>query len=299
MKPAQKVIKYCSMAFAILLMVGILTGITAAVSGISMGISWNGNVKYIDFTKEFNNVTNMDLSNYSGEMYVQRSDVDQFVIKASNVPDTVIAEMNGDTLVVDDKEHSVFNFHFFWDEDSDIKSEITVYVPRDFKGDKIELSNGSGRLEINDMEADVLDIAGSSGSIIMNDLKANELNISSGSGHIEADRVMAQCGDWNGGSGSIRVTSSNLNDFEFKIGSGSLTFDGALTGDSEIKGGSGSATIDLADTIQTYEVDLDEGSGSIYLNGEKYRNGDIENDNAANKLSIDGGSGKISIDFAK
>lgn len=301
MSPVQKVIKYCAMAFAITLIVSILTVITAIVSGIDKGINWDGKIEYIDINKEFTDVQNLDITNYSGKMFIQVGDVDKIQVKAEKVPDTTVVKMkDNDTLYIDDTGTSIwfFNFNFF-DSDYRDKSQITVTLPLDFIAKEVQLDNNSGKIELKGVDTDRLLISGGSGNIIGSNLKAEHVDLCLNSGAFELDNVDFNDGDIDGGSGAMLMTNSLLESIEFDLGSGALHLEGSLTGKSEISGGSGRVLLNLIDPIDNYELELDEGSGGIWVNGEREDDEDIRNKDADNELKVKGGSGKVNINFAE
>jgi hypothetical protein len=302
MSPTQKVIKYVAMAFAIGLMVTILSSILLVVTGVSQSNHlFATETDYIDFTKEFSDVENLDISNYSGKIYVQPGNVDQIVVDAKNVPESLTAEMTSNrTLLVedDDRNNFLFSFWFFnsFDEED---TKITIIIPNDIYFESVEFDNGSGSMELSGIKSKSFYLDGGSGGIIISDVSSEKAEISSGSGSLAIDNVNVKTGYVDSGSGAVRITNSAFADTEFETGSGALSFAGTLTGESSVNSDSGGILIELTDRIDSYDVALESGSGGIWVNGVKCDDEDINNNNAENELSIEGGSGKVTINFAQ
>ena len=302
MSPTQKVIKYVAMAFAVGLMVTILSSILLVVTGVSQSNRlFASETNYIDFTKEFNDVENLDISNYSGKIYVQPGNVDQVIVEAKNVPESLKAEMTSEhTLLVEDDDQDNFLFSFwFFDAMDDEDTKVTIIIPNKIYFESVKFDNGSGAMEISGIKTKSFYFDGGSGGIIISDVSSEKAEISTGSGSLTMDNANLEKGYINSGSGAVRITNSAFSDTEFDTGSGALSFAGALMGDSTISSGSGAMLIELTDRIDNYDVELDPGTGGIWVNGEKYEDEDIKNKDAENDLSIESGSGEITINFAQ
>ena len=299
MRPAQKVIKYFAMAFAISLIVVILTGITTAINGISMGSGWISDVNYIDFTLEYDEVNNLDITNYSGDLYIRDGNVAKVTVMAKKVPDTTVVEIKGGkTLTVKNDDGVKWFLHFIGSEYNE-ESEIVIIVPQGFTVEKAVFDNHSGKMELRGITASELEISGGSGDIIGSDLSAQKTDIETGSGRLEFDDVSLKNGNFDSGSGSVKLTDAELANMKFEPGSGSLSVEGSLTGDNRIEGHSGNITFELSNRLDSYELKLSAGSGNIWINGEKRNNKDYHGENAENELIIKSGSGKVVVNFTE
>lgn len=299
MSPAQKVIKYFSMAFAIALMVGILTGIAAAVSGISMGAHWDEDANYIDLTLEFDEVNNLDINNYSGNLYIRPGDVSKVTVIATNIPDTTTIETKGNQTLTIENDDGIFGLFSIVGITHEERSEIVIVVPEGFSVDKAKFDNHSGNMKLSGIRTEKLEISGGSGSITGSNLSASKTDISVGSGQLELSYVSLRNGELDGGSGSIRITDSDLANIDFTPGSGSLNVEGSLTGENSIDGHSGSITFELSNRMESYDLKLDAGSGGIWINGEKRNDEDYYGKDAKNIIKIESGSGKVVINFTE
>ena len=300
MSPAQKVIKYVAMAFAVGIMVTILSSILLAVTGITQSNALFASDKdYIDFTKEFELVENLDISNYSGKIYVQPGNVDKVIVDAKNVPDSYTATMErSNTLVIQDHDRDDFIFTFWFHVDmNDDETKITITIPKESYFNSVTFDNGSGKMEVSGIQTDSFYLEGGSGGIIVSNTSAGKAEVSTGSGSVGLENVNIRKGSIDTGSGAVRISSCQFNDVEFDTGSGSMSFEGSLTGESSISGGSGSIEIELAERFDQYDLELEAGSGGIWVNGDRKDDQDIKNPDASNELRIDGGSGRVSLSF--
>lgn len=301
MSPAQKVIKYFAFAFAVFLMVTILSSILLAVTSIGdSNYLFASEENYIDFTKEFEDVRNIDITNYSGDIYVQTGNVDKVIVDAKNVPDSYTAEMSSqNTLEVKDRKNRNFIFNLWFFENNEEETKITITLPQNCRYGKAEFDNGSGSMELSGFNTDSFQLDGGSGSIIVSNIGSDKIKINTGSGGIAIENVKFSDGNIKTGSGSVNITNSDLSQINFNTGSGSLNFEGSLIGECEIDGGSGGLAFELTDNIKDYELRLDAGSGGIWVNGDELDKKDIRNEEAINRLEIDGGSGEVTINFAE
>lgn len=285
MSEVQKVIKYIATAFAILLAVGIITGIVSAafavVHTVSGGrISFRGrDEKTIDFTDSFTDVKSLDINNSSGSLKIMVGET--FKVEAEKVPEGFEAKVTGSgKLVISDREEGIqflwFNFGGF----DNPNSKITLYVPADFIAKEAKIDNGAG-------------------SVSLEGLQAKELTISAGTGNITGSNLAADKVKIDGGVGNVTFSDVNFKDADFDCGVGDLNIDGVLLGKNEIDCGVGSVDLDLIGIEDNYDFNVDTGVGTVKINGKKV-SGDRKTDkNADNSIKIDGGVGDVRIDFAE
>lgn len=301
MSPAQKVIKYFAFAFAVSLMVTILSSILMVISSVSDGnFLFASEKNYINFTKEFENVENLDITNYSGKIYVQSGNVDKIMVEAINVPDSYIAKVSNQTLVIKDngRGNFIFNLWLFGDY-REKETKITITLPQSIQFKKVEFDNGSGSMELSGFQTESFYLDGGSGAIIVSNIRANDTNISTGSGGVALEKVSLSNGYIDTGSGAVNIANSDLTRINFDTGSGSLNFEGLLIGKCSVDGGSGSLAFDINQGIENYDLRFDSGSGGIWVNGKRRDDQDIRNEEANNILTVEGGSGEVAINFAK
>ena len=146
-------------------------------------------------------------------------------------------------------EQGNFLSHIFRSEGSKI-IDLTVMVPADIE---LRIDDGSGYIEIRDMEEDIT-IDDGSGDIICENIKGN-LNIDDGSGSVELNHIIGNI-DLKDGSGLI-VISDVTGDVRIDDGSGNIDVR-KINGSVTVDDGSGNIRIDRV----TEDVRIiNEGSG--------------------------------------
>ncbi|ABX40840.1 DUF4097 family beta strand repeat-containing protein [Lachnoclostridium phytofermentans] len=299
MSPFQKIIKYFAMGFAAFLMVGILTSIVAVVSGLGSGIdTYEINKNYVSFTKDFDNVKNLNFSNGDKKLTLVSGDTDKVIVEAKNVPDSLEVKVTSDgTLTIKDRDRFHISWIIGWSGNWNSDMEIIVTVPRDFTVGKVELDSGSANMEVNDLTADNMIIDGGSGSFIGRNLSAKKANISLGSGSTRLDYVKFEKGKMDCGSGDVKIENAIFRDVDFDGGSGSISYSGQLSGKTSLNCGSGRISFELEGKREDYNINSDSGSGGIWIDGTRADNYKERNSDVNNEIKIDGGSGRVLINF--
>lgn len=282
MSSFQRTIKYIAIAFAILLAVGIISGIANAAFSIVSAISGDAifddnNSK--DFTKTFTDVKSLDINNSTGKLNIKTGD--EFKVEAVNVSSDFEAKVTGNgTLSISDENHY---FEFLWFHIGGFNhpnSIITLYLPADFVAEDAKISSGAGSVSVESLHADELDISAGAGSISGSD--------------ISADRVKV-----DGGVGSVSLNNVIFNNGDFNCGVGNLNMEGVLTGKNKIDCGVGEVDLNLQGNAEDYDLDVNSGIGSIRLNGVKLKDGYKTDNDADNSIKIDGGVGNVNIDIGR
>jgi hypothetical protein len=274
MNTFQRVMKYIAIAFAIFLTIVILGGIVSVVSGLASFI-FGGEVKTIDYSKEFNNVEMLNIKHKAGKLSVRPGD--GFKVEASNVSDDFRAEVINGTLFIEEPD---FMRRFLWFNfgTSRERSVITVYVPEDFVAKRIDIDSGAGDVSLEDLSADYL-------------------KINAGVGKLYGKRLTAMRVDADGGVGDIRLTDVNFTDVDFDCGVGSIELSGMIFGRSELECGVGSVDVKVNGAREDYALKVSSGLGTVRVNGDKVSGDYRDNYKSDNTISIEGGIGEVSITF--
>ena len=98
-------------------------------------------------------------------------------------------------------------------------------------------------------------------------------------------------------SGKTVLEDVELFNAKIVTGSGNFSLNGSLKGKNQIDSGSGNTAYALIGSLKDYKIRGRGGSGDIWLNGEKYSTIEVEKENTIYSISIQGGSGRIVIDF--
>ncbi|MGB4660268.1 MAG: DUF4097 family beta strand repeat-containing protein [Mobilitalea sp.] len=285
MSSLQRVIKYCAIAFAIILCVGIISSIAGAgamvVSFIS-GDRIDSNDKDLkDFSDTFVGVQSLDIDNSTGTLYIKVGDT--FKVEAEDVTSDFEAKVDSNgKLVISEKqsETQFFFFNFNLGGIDSANSKITVYLPEDFIAEEAKIDTGAGTVNIEG-------------------LNAEDLIISAGAGNISGVNMTSQEVKIDGGVGSVDFENIIFEDTDLDCGVGNIKLQGILTGDNKIDCGVGEVELNLIGNEADYELDIDSGVGKIRVNGSQVSDEDMINSGAPNSIRVDGGVGNVNIDIAE
>lgn len=269
MTDMQRIIKYCAMALAFSIIIGLAFTLIYG-AGFLFGIFDNNSKKLeegkeIEITKE---ITNIEIELKSTNLIIER---DKELYAATN-NDKISYKVHGNTLIITERNNKLFN--------NEPDTDLVIYIPEDHILDEISLDAGAGRVEFFD-------------------ITAKELELDLGAGTVDIDFVdVTKEASIDGGAGNLSINNSNINNLELDMGVGTLELESKLTGENEISCGVGSVTLNLIGTEQDYQVNVDKGLGSTTIDGKSVKDGQTVG-TGKNILEIDGGVGSITIDFVE
>lgn len=275
MYTAQRVIKYCAIGFAVLLICGIISAIVSAGVMLSYVFGGRSNDMPVPGTTEVIEVGEVTEQNLTG-IYLDLKATSvvigrgaEFVLESD--PDVITVSRGGNALYVQEKD---FNFLTDWGTRG---RELRIVLPEDWgELDTLRLNAGAGKVEINDIQ-----------------VKNLELNL--GAGKTEANRIVAtERAKIDGGAGYLAVRESELKNLDLDMGVGKVELGAKLLGNCQIDAGVGKLEINLQGVAEEYRVKVEKGLGSITLNGEKLGDGTVRGE-GVNLIDIDGGVGAIEI----
>ncbi|MBP3919949.1 MAG: DUF4097 family beta strand repeat protein [Bacilli bacterium] len=266
MSSAQKVIKYFAIAFAISLIVGIFMGIYQAIGAIG-GALTNGTGK-----------DGLNINNYSNTSNILSVDIkasklkivegESLKVKSDNKYITSNQDYN--KLSVTEKKSSIF-------KTKDME-EVIIYVPKDMIFDKVYISNGAGKINIEN-------------------ITARDLELEIGAGKLEIDKITTYNNtEIESGAGEVIIKNANINNLDLDAGVGKFTLNASMKGKSNIDAGVGELNINLLDSKDNYSIYAENGIGSITIDGDSIKD-DSTYGTGNNKIDIDGGIGSINIKF--
>lgn len=274
MTTAQKVIKYLATAFAVFLIItiisAILSGGYALLSALGL-IHTNKdivmeNLKVI--SKEVKEVTTLKIDLAYTNLDIKTGD--DFKVETNN-SNITFEENNGSVKIKEENRN--------WLKNDNISSNLIICIPEDMIAiDETKIQTGAGKINIEK-------------------LNTQSLYLELGAGDVYIENVIAT-GETkiDGGVGKTELKYCEINNLKANLGMGEFTFSGKLTGKSEIDSGIGAINIDLIDNKNNYKIDVSKGLGNVTLDGQK-----LETDRVygigENYLDIDGGIGEIKIDF--
>ena len=263
----QKVIKNLAIAFAIFLIVTIISSILYCVT-FFIEIFDEDN----EITEELNDleindnllILDLDLSNTNVTIKEGKT------LTAKTNSKYINSHQDNNKLYIKEKNHNWFI--------NNSNSELIVYVPKNTTLDKVEIKTKAGKVKIEALTSKEIDFNFGAGKIDINNLTVTEKS------YIE------------GGTGKIDIDSSNINNLDLELGVGSLTLTSKLTGKNSIEAGIGEVNINILGKKEDYQINVDKGIGKIEIDNEKAKDNKTYG-RGENKLDIEGGIGSIEINF--
>lgn len=271
MKPFQKVIKYIAIAFAIFLIVTIVSASLAgfyAISGI-LGLKKANEIKSTDIKGiEFldTNINTLEIDVNYTNLTIKTGN--SLCIETNNT--RINCKQNNQKLKIEEEKYN----WFFNNDDLD----IIIYIPETLDLEKVEINSGAGRIYIENLDTEKLD-----------------LELGAGETSIENLIVTKEC-NIEGGAGKVDILSGAINNLDLDMGIGEINLSSILTGKSDIDAGVGNLNIDLQIDKENYTIRVNKGIGTVKIDGNSLSDGEVFG-SGANYMEVDGGIGNIKVDF--
>lgn len=272
MTSAQKVIKYLAIAFAIFLIITIISGILSALYGLSwiLGLKkdneavQSGDIITTNFDN--NDIKKLDIDVAYSNLTIKNGESFKIETNSKNI----ISKQNNEKLQIEEKSYKWFSNH---------NDEIlTIYIPEDLEFEKVEIDTGAGKIYIENVTTEKF-----------------EFDLGAGETQIDTLNVFKDC-NINGGAGKLTISNGEINDLDFDMGVGETNLTATLIGKNEIDAGIGKLNINLQENKELYKISVDKGLGSIKIDGKEITDNKVYGD-GENYIDIDGGIGSIDINF--
>ncbi len=260
MNTTQKVIKTFAICLAALIILSIINGVAHLVTS---AFSFNNDVN-------INETYNSDINNIKIDVGTTNMVIkygDTFSIAAENVSKEFKIKEEGNTLVIKEKNITIFG--------NKKSSHTTITIPSSLNNLSIDI--GAGKLELSDITSNNFSLNQGAGKVVITNLISNNTTI-------------------DGGAGELHITSSKLQNLDLDLGAGKCYYNGILLGNNKIDQGVGELILDLY--REDYTIKASKGLGSITINGESYSK-DVTVGEGINDIKIDGGIGSIIINTNK
>ncbi len=263
MTDTQKIIKYLAIAFAVLLILGIVVGVLGAVGAIvGIGGSAVGESQTYEVEGE---IKTLEVEIGAADFSIEIADV--FSVE-SNLKNLTFRQ-TGDRLILGEKSFGNKNYDGAF---------LTIYIPEGVVFKEVDITTGAGEFTAESLSAEIIDL----------EFGAGEVNI----GELNATREA----DIEGGAGQITIGGGRLCDLQIDMGVGELRLTSEIVGEGELNLGVGEVVITLLGSRDDYTVELNKGLGSISFDGESISTGRTIG-NGKNDVEINGGIGSITVDF--
>ncbi|HWQ58543.1 MAG TPA: DUF4097 family beta strand repeat-containing protein [Clostridia bacterium] len=157
-----------------------------------------------------------------------------------------------------------------------------------------------GRIDITvpDVKFRSFEIEGVNGAILVQDITLSSVKCETVNGSVEISRVFADTIHGESVNGGVAITSCQAkNRCKGETVNGGVTLEGELRGDISAEAVNGTLRISTGLPIKEYDIDVENISGSVRINGEKHRKEVHIVHGAANRIKVEAVNGSISLDF--
>lgn len=268
MSTTQKVIKYVAIAFAISLIVGIFSFFYRL--GFFVGdILGSNHIEDNDF----------NIENFKGDVAVLNVDLrfskltiqygEELSVKTNNT--YIETKQKNNKLSVVEKGGHHWNHH-------GKNMDVIITIPKDLVFDIVNLSNGAGTIDIESLQSKKLDF----------DLGAGKVDIHS--------LIVSKEAEIDTGAGELTIENAELHNLSLDLGVGKCSLSADLVGESEIDAGVGELRLNLLKGKENYQIEVENGIGSIVVDNEHIRKDSIYG-NGRNLIELNGGVGSIHVNF--
>ena len=270
MTTLQKIIKYLALAFAIFLIINIISAILFGIGTLASVLGLKKSNNKTEYLEEVtSNIQMTDVATLKIDINYSNLKIKtgKFLSAESN-DKNISCTQNKNQLVIKEDGHKWFSFND--------ASDLVVYIPENIEFEAVKIKTGAGEVYIEN-------------------LNTNELSFDMGAGKVEIDKlIVSNEAKINGGVGKVDIKSSEIHNLNLDIGVGEFILNSKLTGNSDIDSGIGAMKIDLTDDISNYTIKASKGIGSITLGGEEIKTDKIYGDGDS-YIKINGGIGAIEI----
>ena len=273
MSTAQKIIKYFAIAFAMFLIINIISFILFLFYNFANVLKLGDSNANGDITEDVKEIYTTDIKDVSklkmeiGFSNLQIKTGDKFKVETNN--SAVSVSENNDYIIIKEKNHKWFS--------KNNVSDLIIYIPE-----------GETILKEVDIEA-------GAGEINIEQLKTEKIDFEIGAGKVKIDNItVTKETTIEGGAGKTEILCGEMNNLDLDLGVGEFNLNSKLTGKNDIDAGIGAVKLDLTDDLDNYTIKASKGIGSIKLDGE-HISGDTKYGSGENYIEINGGIGSIEI----
>lgn len=258
---SQRIIKYLAMAFAIFLVICILSSIVYAFAfvGSIFTDEKNDSMKKYSINEVIND---LEIEVGGCNLVIKRGLL--FTIETNNK--YIKYEIDDRELHIEEENHFI----------NDTNNKLIVTIP--YHLGSLSIETGAGKVEIADLEVNDLDL----------DLGAGKTNVN--------DTLVLNNCDIDGGAGELSIKDSDITNMDLDMGVGKVTLNSKLAGSSQINAGIGEVNLELIGSKNDYSINVSKGIGNVRIDTENISN-DTVFGNGENKIRISGGIGNINVSF--
>lgn len=266
MTPVQRFIKYCAIALAVCLILGIAAGTLGLLSALTgVGPLLRGDSEPVEVYEEFpGGADRLDMEIGAADIRIATGST--LSVQTDN-PYITFQESSG-TLVIQEKPH-IANLE---------GSTLTLTVPEELVFDRAEITTGAGKIEAEALACSRL-----------------ELELGAGLAEFHSLTVLEQV-DLEGGAGKIVIHDGSLRNLDFDMGLGEADIVTALKGNCEVSAGIGALYLTVLGEPEDFTLRAEQGIGRVEVDGT-FVSGERSLGTGPNVLEIEGGIGSVTVDF--
>lgn len=274
MTTAQKIIKYLATAFAVFLIVSIISGVLSVFYALSavLGLKKvenkvNEEKAMINFEAS-NDVATVDIDVDFTNLIIKNGDYLRVETNNQNID----YKQDNQKLKIKEKTHN-------WFAKND-EGNLIVYIPENLKFEQVKINADAGKIHIEN-------------------LNTEKLNLELGAGETEIENLIVtyNC-KINSGAGKVSISSGKINDLKLDMGIGKFEISSEITGNSKVNAGIGNLNLDIKGIRENYTLKTNKGIGNIKID-KKEISEDAVYGSGENAIKIEGGIGNIDVNFSE
>ena len=276
MTVTQKIIKYCAIALAILLVVSIISGIVgviAALVGVDAEKDFAEEPFDLAIDGDGSELRELVIELSATHLTVCRGDV---VSVKTDSPYITCRQQDG-VLTLEEEPHGLKLFGIQFSFGTRQTGNLILTLP-DVVLDRLKLTAGAGEIRADALTAAKATLDFGAGNVELAGLTVT--------GELEID----------GGVGDLTVKDGSWGSLDLDMGMGDVLIRGALQGDCRIDLGVGNARLEIVGDEADYRITLDKGIGKATVNGKSVKSGEAYG-SGAHGIDVDGGIGSIDVIF--
>lgn len=288
MNPIQRVVKFLATVFAVILAVSIVSAIIGSIIG-AMGFMFPGHREEVDDTElisedyRFEDVNELLIESDVADIQVTAStdrNEKSVIVKLDQVDEShEVTLQDGRLKIESDKQTNVLLFlGNVFEGDETVQGVIRVIVPSEQHIEQADFESEYGRIEVRGLHSEHLGISANTGNVVCERVAAKKL---------KAETEI----------GSASFKGCRFTDAEIMGGAEDFTFEGMLLGSCWVKGNIGKMEFNLAMRPEDCELNIKDGLGNVYIDGNKYVKEEYQKPKADNRISVDVGVGNINFNF--
>lgn len=288
MSPMQRVIKLLATVFAVILAVSIVSAIIGSILGAI--------ISFFPGHKESGNDSQLKSHEYCLD------DVREIIIESDIADMELVTSIDANeesvTVMLDqvDESHEVTLQDGCLRIKSDKRKNILSFLGDVFEGD--ETVEGVIKVVVpSEQLIENTEIKSEYGSVKIRGLHSEQMDVSLNTGNVTCEKVVVKKFLGKTEIGEASFKECRFTNAEIMGGAGDIYFEGMLLGNNHVKGSVGKMKFNLHMKQEDCSLDISNGMGNVYIDGQKYEKEEYRGNGADNHISVDVGMGNINFNF--